>query len=83
MKKVVLTWRSKKGNPISQTVWLLDLDEKLYIKPEDGGVPTNITMDDLIKSAEVGAGKNVVLFEDDEGVFGVQASDIISIEEVV
>jgi hypothetical protein len=39
-------------------------------------------MDDLIKSAEIGAGKNVVLFEDDSGVFGVEAADIVKIEEI-
>jgi len=73
LRLVRVTWRSD-GAVYTEVVQLLSDKDEIYAMGLNDSGALGI-VEDLL-------GTDTVLFEDDEGVFGLRPSDIISIERV-
>lgn len=71
--EVHLTWIPEGGSKTVETVELLREEQDVFLH---GGIPTGLTVERLINDS------GFVLFEDQQGIFGVRPDQIISIDPV-
>lgn len=74
MKLVRLTWTSEEGEFHIEDVFLIEEDDAIYaVGPRNLPIPTFNLYDQM-------ASQGMVVFEDEEGIFCLPPSDIISVE---
>lgn len=73
-RKVRLTWKPEGGSIITEEVLLLDEDSPIYISGPMGPIQIHGLV------LEYFANENRVVFEDEDGIFGLHPEQIIEIE---
>lgn len=79
-KRVELTWRTKDGSEIVEPCWLVDDEDEIFIV--GSGIPLTVITEDGVGNVVGTIAGDMVMFEDDFGLFGVPPNDVIYIREL-